>query len=136
MNIYLIGSLRNPRIPIIGQKLRDCGFDVFDDWYAAGELADTAWREYEQARGHTLAQALKGYAAQHVYTYDLWHLIRADIVVLVTPTGRSGHLELGFAIGRGKRGYILLDDTVDRWDVMYAFATGVYSSLDELVAAL
>ena len=136
MNIYLIGSLRNPRIPIIAQRLRDHGFDVFDDWYAAGERADDAWKEYEQARGHTFIQALQGFAAQHVYLYDWSHLIAADTAILVTPAGKSGHLELGYALGQGKRGYILLDEPVDRFDVMYAFANGVYSSLDELIDAL
>ena len=38
--IYLIGSLRNPKIPEIGRQLRDLGFDVLDDWFAAGPRAD------------------------------------------------------------------------------------------------
>ena len=136
MNIYLIGSLRNPRVPLIAQQLREHGFDVFDDWYASGPEADTKWKEYEQARDHTFIQALQGYAARHVFMYDWAHLTRADVAVLVTPAGKSGHLELGYALGQEKRGYILLDEPVDRWDVMYDFAHGVYASLDELIHAI
>jgi hypothetical protein len=38
------------------------------------------------------------------------------------PAGKSGHLELGYAIGSGKRGFVCFDQEPDRWDVMYRFA--------------
>jgi nucleoside 2-deoxyribosyltransferase len=133
--IYLIGSLRNPEIPKVAAKLRSAGLEVFDDWYSAGEFADDSWRDYEKARGHDFKTALKGYAAKNVYNFDLRHLERADAVVLVLPAGRSGHLELGYSIGRGKPGYILLDSP-DRWDVMYQFADLVTDNLDEVVMDL
>ena len=63
MNIYLIGSLRNPEVPLISDKLRKEGYEVFDDWYAAGEKADDNWRDYEQQRGRTYVEALSGLAA-------------------------------------------------------------------------
>jgi len=134
-SIYLIGSLRNPAIPEIGQKLRKLGFDVFDDWYAAGPEADDKWRDYEKARGHSYAEGLQGYAAKHVFEFDLHHLQRCGIAVLIMPAGRSGHLELGYMLGQGKPGYVLMDDP-ERWDVMYQFATGVYFNLSELKLAL
>ena len=52
------------------------------------------------------------------------------------PAGRSGHLELGYIIGLGKRGYILFDVEPERYDVMYQFAQGVAFSLDELCKML
>src|SRR6185295_11792720 len=136
MKLYLIGSLRNPRVPIVAAQIRTVGYDVFDDWYAAGEKADDAWRDYEKSRGHRLAEALTGYAAQHVFRFDEHHLLDSDIVVLLTPAGKSGHLELGWALGKGKRGYILLDQDPDRYDVMYAFANGVFHTLDDLLRTL
>ena len=30
-SLYVIGSLKNENIPIIGNELREMGFDVFDD---------------------------------------------------------------------------------------------------------
>lgn len=134
--IYLIGSLRNPNIPTIANQLRDMtGQEVFDDWYAAGPEADDHWKAYEEKRGHSYSAALRGHAANHVFQFDRLHLSRADTVVLCLPAGRSGHLELGWALGSGKRGYILLDDP-DRWDVMYQFATGIFTSLDSLTLEL
>lgn len=133
--IYLIGSLRNPDIPRIGEFLRAQGHDVFDDWFAAGRIADDSWREYEKARGRTFQEALRGYAARHVFGFDLYHLDRCDAGVLVMPAGKSGHIEMGYLVGQGKPVYVLLDHP-KRWDVMYAFARGVFTSLEELGEAL
>ena len=131
LKIYLIGSLRNPEVPKLANKIRELGFTVFDDWYAAGPDADDKWRDYEKTRGRNYKEALKGLAAKHVYRFDLKHLNECDIAVLYLPAGKSGHLELGYAIGKGKRGYILLDNP-ERWDVMYQFAHGVFHSFEEL----
>lgn len=158
MKVYLIGSLRNPEVPKLAKKIRELGFDVFDDWYAAGPEADDKWRDYEKARGRTYQEALKGFAADHVYKFDLKHLNECDIAVLYLPAGKSGHLEEGYVLGftagvlhmfkkfneqlkgvdiekEKKRGYILLDNP-ERWDVMYKFADGVYDSFEELKAEL
>lgn len=135
--VYLIGSLKNPRVPEIAEMLRDEDYTVFDDWYAAGPEADDKWQEYEQNRGRTYPLALKGYAANHVYDFDKKHLNSADMGVLITPAGKSGHLELGYLIGQGKPGYILIDgDHPARWDVMYLFAKGVYFAFDDLLEAM
>lgn len=134
--IYLIGSLRNPKIPEIEKALESEGFDVFADWYSAGPEADDYWRDYERGKGHNLAQALAEPAAQHVYNFDRHYLERSDTVVLVMPAGKSAHLELGWALGQGKKGYILLEEDPDRYDVMYNFTYGVFFSLGELVKQL
>jgi nucleoside 2-deoxyribosyltransferase len=134
--VYVIGSLRNPVIPEVAAALRDRGFDAFDDWYAAGPEADDYWKRYEQARGRTYGEALTGYAARHVYEFDKRHIDSADAALMVLPAGKSGHLELGYAIGQGKPGVILLDESQDRWDVMYQFATAVTADLAGAARAL
>jgi hypothetical protein len=134
-SIYVIGSLRNPEIPTIGNAIRELGYDVFDDWHAAGPTADDCWKEYEQSRGNNYRTALNGWAAKHVFEFDLHHLNRCDAGLLVLPAGRSGHLELGYMLGNGKIGYVLMDNP-DRWDVMYQFAHGVFFGLKEFLTAL
>ena len=131
VKVYLIGSLRNPEVPKLANKIRELGFEVFDDWYAAGPEADDKWRDYEKARGRTYKEALKGLAADHVYQFDRKHLKACDIALLYLPAGKSGHLELGYVLGKGKKGYILLDNP-ERWDVMYLFADGVFHNFEEL----
>jgi len=125
--VYVIGSLRNPRVPVVAAAIRAAGFDAFDDWYAAGPEADDIWQRYEQQRDHTYATGLAGWHADHVYSFDRHHLTRCGRGVLVLPAGKSAHIELGFMIGLGKPGFILLESgEPDRWDVMYKFATVVY----------
>ena len=135
--IYLIGSLRGPRVPEVAAKLREAGHEVFDDWYAAGPEADDYWQKYEMNKGHNYREALRGFVANHVYHYDKSHLDRNEMAVLVLPAGKSGHLELGYMIGQGKPGYILFEDKMpERWDVMYLFATNVFFGVEELLEEL
>jgi len=120
----------------VAEALRDAGHEVFDDWYAAGPDADDHWQAYELDRGHTYKEALYGPHAQTVFGFDLHHLELADVVVLVLPAGKSGHLELGWAAGRGKPSYILFDGEPTRYDVMYQFADGVFMDVKELISVL
>jgi nucleoside 2-deoxyribosyltransferase len=131
--LYLVGSLRDPNVPAVGNALREMGFDVFDDWFAAGPRADDEWQAYETKRGRTYVEALQGHAAQHVFDYDLEHLQDADAVVLIYPAGKSAFLELGYAIGAKKKGYIYLTSEPERWDVMAKFASGVHTTIEGLV---
>lgn len=131
-NIYIVGSLRNPKIPVIANMLREDGHYVFDDWYGAGERADDHWRNYEINRGRPYVEAIKGKAPQNICAFDRANIDASDTVVLVLPAGRSGHMELGYAVGSGKRTHILLDKDYDRWDVMYALADEVHESLDRM----
>lgn len=126
-SIYVIGSLRNPDIPILGNQLRELGLEVFEDWHAGGPECDDYWKRYETLRGRTYGEALNGYMAKHIFEFDKYHLDRTDGVVLLTPAGKSGHLELGYTLGRGKPGFVLFDkEPEDRWDVMYQFATAIF----------
>lgn len=135
--IYLIGSLRNPAVPEIGNEIRAAGFDVFDDWYAAGPEADDCWREYEILRGHTFEQALEGRSGKHVYNFDHQHLLSADAGILLTPAGKSGHLELGFLAGQGKKTMTYFTDpNPERWDVMYQFVDRVVFNKEKLMETL
>jgi hypothetical protein len=136
VDVYVIGSLRNPVLPAVSTALRSAGFAAFDDWYAAGPHADDCWRDYEKERGHSYAEALLGHAASQVFGFDRYHLKRCAAAVLVLPAGRSAHLELGWILGQNKPGFILLEKGVERWDVMYKFATGVYDDMSDLVVGM
>jgi nucleoside 2-deoxyribosyltransferase len=135
--IYLIGSLKNKKIPLIAKQLREeLGFEVFDDWFSPGPEADDFWRDYEKTRGSTHKQALSNYAGRHIYEFDKHHIDCADIGVLIMPAGKSGHLELGYMIGQGKPCFILFEEEPERWDIMHIFSKenggDIYYSFDEL----
>jgi len=127
--LYLIGSLRNPMIPIVANIIRARGIEVFDDWYSAGSTADDCWRDYERARGHTYLEALKGHAARNVFEFDRRHLEASDGALLLLPAGQ------------GKWTSILLEKEAAsapefRYDVMYQFVDLVTDNLEEVILNL
>lgn len=134
-SIYLIGSLRNEKIVEVGNAIRALGIEAFDDWSAPGPEADDYWKKYSEARGQTYFQALGSWAARHVFEFDKSHLDRCDASLLILPAGKSCHLEFGYTRGRGKPGWIIMDNP-ERWDVMYQFANGVYTNADAFIASL
>ncbi|KKN82278.1 hypothetical protein LCGC14_0310910 [marine sediment metagenome] len=136
MKIYLIGSLRNPAVPLLGNELRKLGFEVFDEWFGAGPEADDYWQKYEQTRGRHYKEALYGLEAENIYLFDRRNLDASDLAVMLLPAGKSGHIEFGYAIGQGKPGYILFDEEPERWDVMYQFASGVFFNQQELLSSI
>lgn len=134
--VYVIGALKNPDVVCLANELESGGYDVFADWYSPGPEADQFWCDYEKARGHTYAQALDGPHAWNIFDFDKKWLNWCDVAVLVLPAGKSGHIELGYCIGAGKRGFILMDGEPERWDVMYRFAEKVCMTTEELLDAL
>ena len=133
--IYVAGSLRNPTMPEVRDFLQKHipEHRIFMDWYAAGPEADDHWKTYYQDLGMTYKEALAAPASVNVYNFDKRHIDMSEFMVLVLPAGKSGHLELGYQIGRGKHGIILLEEGADRWDVMYQFADLVTYDRDEVV---
>jgi len=135
--IYLIGALKNQRIPDIGNLLRAQGYDVMDEWFTPGEMADVNLQEYERRRGRTYAEALNGRSVRNTFLFDRSYLDMADVVVLAMPAGKSAMLELGYAAGRKKSTILFLDGAEpDRYDVMTRFVDRVCKTETELLIAL
>lgn len=140
--IYLIGSLKNPKIRQTADYLRGEGHFVFDDWHAAGPDADRHWRLYEQAKGNNYAQGLQGAEAIKNFKFDYENLVQADTGVLVMPAGKSGAWELGFLHGLGRQTFVLYPDGFPQedWDLMfggcYIHGGGVYNHIFQLADAL
>ena len=135
-SIYLIGSMRNPKVPQIANRLRHRGFDVFDDWHATGPASDELRQKYEQKRGRSYIDAMKGVHAVNVFNLDKHHLDTCDVAVMVLPAGRSAHLELGYKCGIGHKAYILMPGEPNRFDVMYGFANAIFFNEQALTKEL
>lgn len=137
--IYIAGSMRNPKIPLIANELEArTDHEAFAAWHAVGPDADTFWRDYEMTRrpGITMKEAVGGYLAQHTFTFDKFHIDRSDALVMVLPCGRSAHIEAGYSVGQGKPTFALFEGEPDRFDIMYNFFTGLALNTDELVEML
>lgn len=66
---------------------------------------------------------------------DFAAMEKADTFVLVLPCGKSAHLELGWAVGAGKRTAILLEDPVEP-ELMYRMVDYLAPSLIDLLGWL
>lgn len=134
-SLYIIGSLRNAVINDIANRVRSLGIDVFDDWSGVGPEADDFWKKYSQQRGQNYKEALESWSAQHIFEFDKYHLDRCEAALMVLPAGRSCGMEFGYTIGKGKPGWILLDNP-ERWDIMMKFATGIFDNVDDFIAMI
>lgn len=123
--IYVASSSRNTRFDRVVTVLRAAGFDAYDfkhpihpdergfAWSDTGLLhaapvADPGAPELSNT--DEFLEALEHESAITTFDRDFAAMHAADTVVLVLPCGRSAHLELGWAIGAGKRTAVLLDD--------------------------
>lgn len=71
--------------------------------------------------------------SEHGFGLDFGALQKADVVVLVLPCNRSAHLELGYAVGAGKRTAILMEKVVDPPELMYKMVDHLSPNLYDLL---
>jgi hypothetical protein len=126
MNIYVASSWRNVVQPAVVHALRAFGHEVYDFRHPAPGNTGFSWSEidphwrqwtpddYRKALHHPIA--MKGYAL------DVGALQSCDACVLVLPSGRSASWEFGYAVGQGKRGYVLQLEKEEP-ELMYSEAT-------------
>lgn len=50
----------------------------------------------------------------------------ADVLIMLMPCGRSSHIKAGYAVGKGKKLYIIGGFEKGEFDTMYGFADGMY----------
>lgn len=74
-------------------------------------------------------RAIEGFDA------DFAAMQKADTFVLVLPCGKSAHLELGWAVGAGKRTAVLLEDPVEP-ELMYRMVDYIAPSMFDLLGWL
>lgn len=134
--VYIIGALKNDKIPAVANALQDAGHSVFADWFSPGPDADSYWQKYERERGRSYREAIYGAHALHTFEFDKRHLDECTVGVLVMPAGKSAHLELGYLAGIDKRTYVLFEGEPERYDLMYLLADYVCFSVEELIAVI
>jgi len=138
MRIYVASSWRNQTQPTVVEALRMAGHEVYDfrnprpnDKGFHWSEIDPGWQTWSP---ESFRLALEHPVAIDGFDSDFSAMKRADTGVLVMPCGRSAHLEAGYFVGAGKPLHILLSDGEP--ELMYKMATGVHTSLQELVEAL
>ena len=113
MRVYVASSWRNSAQPSVVQAIRATGAKVYDFRCPAEGVAGFSWSEidpnWQQWTAEEYVSALYHPAAITGFERDFSAMLWANTFVLVLPCGRSAHLELGWAVGQGKRTAILLN---------------------------
>ncbi len=118
MKIYTVGSLRRPEVEDLSNAMRQWGYEVFDEWRAAGPRADDEWRDYFKRNGMTFRDALRSPFVHHILDFDKSWIDWADVVVVYGPAGLSSAVEMFYASTQGKTPVLYLDADPERWDAM------------------
>lgn len=100
------------------------------EWGGVHEAAPKKGSDWE--RVDTYLEMVDHPVAIAGFEADFGAMRRADTFVLVLPCGKSAHLELGWAVGAGKRTAILLEDPVEP-ELMYRMVDFMTSHMDELI---
>jgi len=145
--VYVASSWRNPIQPQVIDALHAAQINCYDFKNPEGGTG-FSWKEVKSGSTPGVAgkgsdwesvddylamvnhpRAIEGYAA------DFAAMERADTFVLVLPCGKSAHLELGWAVGDGKRTAILLEDPVEP-ELMYRMVDHLAPNVTDLLAWL
>lgn len=134
--IYVASSWRNSWQPPVVHALREAGHEVYDfrnprpgDHGFAWSDIEPDWQEWDS---HRFRAALDHPIAVAGFASDFDALKWCDTCILVLPCGRSAHLELGWAVGHGKRTAILLVGENEP-ELMYRMVDKLAVTLEELI---
>ncbi len=113
----------------------DSGRRVSFNW---SMLEDTMTNEKLDIQNLDAIEMLQHWRVIEAYNEDKKWLDWADTVILILPSGKSAHLEAGYAKGSRKSLFIFGGYEKGEFDVMYGFADKMfrYSELDLLISEL
>ena len=139
--IYVASSWRNKQQPAVVQALRAEGHEVYDFRKPAPGRSGFAWSSIDpnwlQWAPLTFIRLLTTHhVAAEGFDYDKAALDWCDTCVLLLPSGRSAHLEAGYAAGQGKQVIALLHPDGFEPELMYLLCSGVVPSLGDLLVHL
>jgi nucleoside 2-deoxyribosyltransferase len=119
--------------------LRSLGHEVYDFRNPTTGDNGFSWREIDPGWLHWTRDqyltALTSDEAKRGYRFDKDALDWCDTRVLLLPCGRSAHLEAGYAIGRQKPTFIVLDETFEP-ELMYLLGARIVAHRDDLMRDL
>lgn len=129
MKVYVASSWKNQEQPEVVSALREWGHEVYDfkDDGFSWAVIDPDWECWDI---DTYMNALNHEAANRGFARDFCAMKWADVFVLVLPSGRSAHLEAGWALGQGKPTCILLSHKDFESDLMYKMADRIVQVQD------
>lgn len=139
MRIYVASSWRNRYQQSVVARLREAGHGVYDFRNPAPGNHGFAWsqidRDWQLWSPGAFRTALEHPIAHEGFHLDMDALEAADCCVLVLPCGRSAHLELGHAAGRGALTAVLIPEQCEP-ELMYRMVDIITLDVEELITKL
>jgi hypothetical protein len=139
MRIYVASSWRTDIQPEVVKALREEGHDVYDFRNPAPGNHGFSWAQVGLPTGPQSALQLRDILQDDRcvkgFELDMKALRACEACVLLQPSGRSAHLELGWAAGAGKLTIVYLRDG-EQPDLMYRMCDALVTSTPELLATL
>jgi hypothetical protein len=136
LRVYVASSWRNDRQPVVVDALRAQGHEVYDFRHPKPGNAGFHWSDIDPDwKGWTperYRELIDHPIANRGFELDYGAMRSADVFVLVQPSGRSAHLELGWACGAGKPTCILLADGEP--ELMVKMVDSLAVSLEEVLS--
>jgi len=103
MKIYVASSWRNEDQPEVVRQLRQLGHSVYDfkdsDGFSWSEV-DENWKQWTPSQ---YLEGLEHRCANRGFSRDMAALATCELCIMVMPCGVSASLEMGWAVGAGKR---------------------------------
>jgi nucleoside 2-deoxyribosyltransferase len=134
MKIYVASSWRNTFQAGVVAALRQDGHEVYDFMDSEGfgwEEVDPDWKTWT-AEGYIAG--LSHPAAERGYNRDMKALRECDICVYVMPCGVSASLEMGWAVGAGKKVIVYIPELREP-DLMIKMADRITTDLEGVLSA-
>lgn len=143
-SIYIVGSLQNiPEIQAFAETLRKQehiianNIEIIDYWTSQGSTLDIEFANYAHDRNWDYSKALSNPIARNACRVDREMIEGAFGVILLHPCGKSGHLELGYAIGRGKvTAIVRTSPEFEKVDIMDNLATFIVDTPRDFVESI
>jgi len=131
MKIYLASSWKNQKIVLdVANALELRGYEVDAFCRSTNKRYSFHWSELvddeDDLKNYDAIDMLADPRTQRAFKEDKKWLDWADCVIMIMPCGRSSHLEGGYAVGKGKKLYIVGDFPKGEFDVMYGLANGLH----------
>lgn len=147
MKIYLASSWKMKQTVITMDKiLKDAGHAVDSFCSEDSERVSFDWDELTgimenegiDIDNSNAIDMMGHWRVREAFQEDKKWIDWADVLIMIMPCGRSSHLEAGYAVGKGKKMYIVGGFEKGEFDVMYGFANGMYdyNDVDQLLNSL
>lgn len=135
MFIYIASSWRNKIHEEVVKRIHE-HFDLYDYRQPSKEDKGFNWESVDiNWKNWTFDEYIQGLntkEANHGFTLDFNAIKKANVCVLLLPSGRSAHLEAGYFIGAGKKLIIYTEDMQEP-ELMYKMTEYITNNINQVI---